>query len=72
MKMMKIKKEQGMTCEELRELEVGFEYDYFNHVPRGTLTAYGLQGYVFSMHWLLPHYYIDELIAMIILPRLLF
>ena len=60
MKMMKIKKEQGVTCEELRDLEVGFEYDYINHIPSGTLTAYGLQGYVFSTHRPLPHYYIDR------------
>ena len=60
MKMMKIKKEQGVTCEELRDLEVGYEYDYINHVPRGTLTAYGLQGYVFSTLRPLPHYYIDR------------
>ena len=60
MKMMKIKKEQGVTCEELRDLEVGFGYDYINHVPRGTLTAYGLQGYVFSTYQSLPHYYIDR------------
>ena len=60
MKMMKIKKEKGVTCEELHDLEVGYEYDYFNHVPRGTLTVYGLQGYVFSTRWSLPHYYIDR------------
>ena len=60
MKMMKIKKEQGVTCEELRDLEVGYEYDYFNHVPRGTLTTYGLQGYVLSTFRSLPHYYIDR------------
>ena len=60
MKMMKIKKEQGVTCEELRDLEVGFEYDYFNHVPRRMLTAYVLQGYVLSTHRPLSHYYIDR------------
>ena len=60
MKMMKIKKEQGVTCEELRDLEVSYEYDYFNHVPCGMLTAYGLQGYVFSTLRPLPHYYIDR------------
>ena len=57
---MKMKKVQEVTCEELCDLEVGFEYDYINHVPRGTLTAYGLQGYLFSTHWPLLHYYIDR------------
>ena len=42
-----MKKEQGVNCEELWDLEVGYEFDYFNHVPLGMLTAYGLQGYVF-------------------------
>ena len=55
-----MKKEQRVTYEELRDLEVGYEYDYINHVPLGTLTVYGLQGYVFSTHWPLPHYYIDR------------
>ena len=54
-----------VTCEELRDLEVGYEYDYFNHVPRETLIAHGLQGYVFSMHWSLPHYYIDRSYAVL-------
>ena len=44
---MKIKMEQGVTCEELRDLEVGYGFNYFNHVPLRMLTAYGLQGYVF-------------------------
>ena len=49
-----------VTCEELRDLEVGYEFDYFNHIPLGTLTAYGLQEYVFYTLWSLPHYYIDR------------
>ena len=57
---MKMKMEQGVTCKELRDLEVGYEYDYFNHVLHGTLTAYGIQGYVFSTLRPLPHYYIDR------------
>ena len=57
---MKMKKEQGVTCEEIHDLEVGYEYDYINHVPLGMLTAYGLYGYVFFTHWPLPHYYMDR------------
>uniref|UniRef100_A0ACD5WXA1 Uncharacterized protein n=2 Tax=Avena sativa TaxID=4498 RepID=A0ACD5WXA1_AVESA len=34
-----MKMEQGVTCEELHDLEVGYEFDYFNHVPLETLTA---------------------------------
>ena len=49
-----------VTYEELRDLEVGYEYDYSNHVPRGTLTAYDLQGYVLYTLRPLPHYYIDR------------
>src|SRR4051812_39009969 len=48
--------EQGVTCEELRDLEVVYENDYFNHVPLGMLTSFRLQGYVFETSRSLLHY----------------
>ena len=54
---MKMKKEQGVTCEELRNLEVGYDHDFFNHVTLRMLTAFVQQGYVSKTF---NHYFITN------------
>ena len=37
--------EKEVTCDELHDLEVGYDHDYINNVPLRMLTTFGLQGY---------------------------